>query len=183
MKKTCKFCSVEVVTYVEHEVNKAFGIVAVVIFVIFGFLSIIILPLVFFLTKNAVHRCSRCISTLGEKSCFGLPDDWNAPIWHFRFGKCSIVTARIYAIIVMVLFAVACCVYVYLRPSYDFHHNPLVHHNIESHRINTSWADYLQDCGGEQVIENFVHTKMVFNDKYENNIVNWSGYFTEFKTK
>lgn len=93
------------------------------------------------------------------------------------------MTARLYAIIVMALFAFSCCFYVYLRPSYDFHHNPLVHHNEESYRIKTSWADFLQDCGGEQVIENFVHTKMVFNDKYENNIVNWSGYFTEMKMK
>lgn len=48
-------------------------------------------------------------------------------------------------------------------------------------RIQTSWAEYLQDCGGEQVIENFVHTKMVFNDKYENNVISWSGFFAEVK--
>jgi len=183
MKKTCKFCNVEVVTYVEHEVNKAFGIIAIVIFVVFGLLSIIILPLVFFLTKNAVHRCSRCIQTLGEKSCFGLPDDFSAPIWHFRLGKCSIVTARIYAIIGLVLFAIGSGCYVYMRPSFDFHQNPLVHHNVESYKIRTTWPDFLQDCGGEQVIENFVHTKMVFNDKYENNIITWSGFFTEVKEK
>lgn len=70
-----------------------------------------------------------------------------------------------------------------MRPSYDFHQNPLVHHNMESHRIRTTWADFLQDCGGEQVIENFVHTKLVYNDKYENNIVSWSGYFAEVKEK
>lgn len=33
------------------------------------------------------------------------------------------------------------------------------------------------------MIENFVHTKMVFNDKYENNVVRWSGYFAEVKAK
>ena len=41
----------------------------------------------------------------------------------------------------------------------------------------------MQDCGGEQVIENFVHTKMVFNEKYENNVVRWQGFFAEVKTK
>jgi len=93
------------------------------------------------------------------------------------------VTARVYAIAVIALLVLTSCFYVYMRPKYDFHQNPLVHHNIESYRIETSWADFLQDCGGEQVIENFVHTKMVFNDKYENNIINWSGYFAEVKEK
>ena len=80
MKKTCQFCNVEVVTYVEHEVNKFFGIVCIISLVTVGLLSFIILPLVFFLTKNAVHRCSRCLQKMGEKSCFGLPDDFNAPV-------------------------------------------------------------------------------------------------------
>ena len=80
MKKTCQFCNVEVVTYVEHEVNKFFGIVCLFSLVVLGLLSFIILPLVFFLTKNAVHRCSRCLQKMGEKSCFGLPDDFNAPV-------------------------------------------------------------------------------------------------------
>jgi len=33
------------------------------------------------------------------------------------------------------------------------------------------------------VIENFVHTKMVFNEKYENNLIKWQGYFAEVKSK
>ena len=67
MKKACKFCSIEVVTYVEHEVNPFFGIGALVVFAIFGFLAFIILPVAFLLTKNAVHRCSRCLQKMGEK--------------------------------------------------------------------------------------------------------------------
>ena len=93
------------------------------------------------------------------------------------------MTDRIYAIIVLVLFAIGSGFYVYMRPSFNFHENPLVHHNVESVRIQTAWPEFLVDCGGEQVIENFVHTKMVFNDKYENNIINWSGYFAEVKEK
>jgi hypothetical protein len=41
----------------------------------------------------------------------------------------------------------------------------------------------LEDCGGEKVIDNSVHTKSVFNEKYENNVVNWSGYFAEVKVR
>ena len=43
--------------------------------------------------------------------------------------------------------------------------------------------DYLGDCGGEKVIDNSVHTKIIFNEKYENNVINWSGYFAEVKVR
>ena len=63
------------------------------------------------------------------------------------------------------------------------HDSPLQHHNLESKKIEASWSDYLEDCGGEKVIDNSVHTKLVFNEKYENNVVNWSGYFAEVKVR
>jgi hypothetical protein len=61
MKKTCKFCSVEIVTYVEKEVHPLFGLTAIGVVFIFGLLSIIILPFLFLVTQNVVHRCSRCL--------------------------------------------------------------------------------------------------------------------------
>jgi hypothetical protein len=69
-----------------------------------------------------------------------------------------------------------------MRP-YNLHENPLFHHNVESKRIDATWVDYLQDCGGDKIIDNYVHTKMVFNQKYENYKVEWTGYFAEVKTK
>jgi uncharacterized membrane protein YadS len=75
MKKKCSFCGVQVVTYVEHEVHPFFMLSAIAIVLIFGLLSVLIVPLVYLLTKNAVHRCSRCLQKLGEKQCFGIPSD------------------------------------------------------------------------------------------------------------
>jgi len=76
MRKTCQFCSIEVVTYVEHEVNPFFGLAALITMIVLGFLSFIILPIAYLLTMNAVHRCSRCLNRIGEKQCFGLPDNF-----------------------------------------------------------------------------------------------------------
>ena len=50
MRKPCKFCSVEIVTYIEKEVNPLFGLAAIFVVFIFGFLSFIILPIAFLLT-------------------------------------------------------------------------------------------------------------------------------------
>ncbi len=39
----------------------------------------------------------------------------------------------------------------------------------------------MKDCGGDVVVENNVHARNVFNKKYEQNIVTWTGYFAESK--
>jgi len=35
------------------------------------------------------------------------------------------------------------------------------------------------DCGGEVIVENYIHARSVFNKKYENNNVEWVGSFVE----
>lgn len=75
MKKTCQFCSVEVVTYVEQEANAWFGLAALIIVVVFGLMSLVILPVGYMLSLTAVHRCSRCLQRMGEKKNIGMPDD------------------------------------------------------------------------------------------------------------
>ena len=51
----------------------------------------------------------------------------------------------------------------------------------ESKEISTSWEKFLQDCGGEVIVENFVRAKSIFNRNYEQNIVTWTGYYAETK--
>ena len=75
-------------------------------------------------------------------------------MWHFKLGKCAIVTSRVYAIISLVLFAIFSGFYIYMRPSWDLNTNPLFHHNIESQTLDASWEEFLGDCGGTAVIEN-----------------------------
>jgi hypothetical protein len=61
VRRRCNYCNVEVVTYVEHEGHPLFLLIAILVMLIFGFLSLIILPIGYLATKNAVHRCSRCL--------------------------------------------------------------------------------------------------------------------------
>lgn len=136
-------------TYVEQEVNPYFGILSLITLIIFGFFSVVYLPLAFFLTKNAVHRCSRCLMKMGEKSCYGLPEDYSQPIWHFRLGKCSVIIARVWAILAAFALLSAGCFYIYMRPNIDLNRGPLYHHNEESFELQTSWPQFLEDCGGE----------------------------------
>jgi hypothetical protein len=77
IRKKCSYCNVEVVTYVEHEGHPLFLLIAMLVVIIFGFLSFIILPIGYLATKNAVHRCSRCLQKMGEKRCFGIPTNFS----------------------------------------------------------------------------------------------------------
>lgn len=52
----------------------------------------------------------------------------------------------------------------------------------DSKEVPYSWNEYLKDCGGEIIVENSVHARNIFNEKWESNIVNWKGYYAESKT-
>lgn len=51
----------------------------------------------------------------------------------------------------------------------------------ESKEIATTWDEFLKDCGGEVIVENYVHARSIFNKKYEANIVEWDGFYAETK--
>lgn len=57
-----------------------FPLSAIATMFVFGYLSLIICPFVYLITQNSIHRCSRCLQTLGVKKCFGLPDDPSQPV-------------------------------------------------------------------------------------------------------
>jgi len=102
MKKKCTYCNIEVVTYVEHETHPLFFLSSFLVFIVFGLLSAIIIPVLYLLTKNAVHRCSRCLQKLGEKQCFGIPTNLNDQVsfkdshscLSIRFGHSDSVNAQ-----------------------------------------------------------------------------------------
>lgn len=81
---------------------------------------------------------------------------------------------------VLVLFTILSIAYVYMRPSY-FVANQAFEAPKESFKIPETWEDFIRDCGGEVIVENNVHARNVFNHKYENNEINWRGYFVETK--
>jgi len=68
------------------------------------------MPISYVLMKNAVHRCSWCLSHLGTKTNFGIPD-FKSEILHFNLGKGVIVISRGVAFIV---FGAVIAVLIYL---------------------------------------------------------------------
>ncbi|CDW83654.1 UNKNOWN [Stylonychia lemnae] len=175
-----RHCNVDVVTYVELETNSSLLLISLLSILAFGLLSTFIIPVVYLVSQIATHRCSRCLQKMGQKSWVGLPNNFSDEIWQFRLGKCSIILARLYAIIALSLVLGFCLYYVYLRPSFFQPLTPY-HTPEQSIQISSSWNEFLIDCGGQVIVENFIHARSVFNQKYENNVIEWLGYFSEIK--
>ena len=73
VKHECQYCAMEVVTYVEHEINPIFYVSCILFLFLFGKYGFILMPIAYFLFKTAVHRCSRCLAHLSTNT-FGMPD-------------------------------------------------------------------------------------------------------------
>lgn len=137
MRKVCPYCSLEVVTYVEHELSHWFWFACVGFLILFGLYGFFLIPIAYVLMKNAVHRCSRCLSHLGTKTNFGLPD-FKSEILHFNLGKGVIVISWGIAFII---FGIVFCVLLYFA---WFSQEKIV---IISKVLSSPWEEYIADCG------------------------------------
>ncbi|TNV76792.1 hypothetical protein FGO68_gene5664 [Halteria grandinella] len=181
IKRLCPYCNQKVITFVEEEMHPLFFMMALFSLIIFGLLSFILLPLAFLLTKSAIHRCSRCLQRIGMRQCYGLPKSVEDDVWQFRFGKCAVVMARLYAIILLSIIAIACLAYAWKGPAL-MSSQPLNYDKpLPTHLINATWDEFLDDCGGKVIVENYIHARAVFNRKYENQLVIWTGLYAGVK--
>ena len=69
---------------------------------------------------------------------------------------------------VLGIFMVFSLYFVYMRPSMFTPMTPFEAPR-ESRVILSTWEEFLGDCGGEIIVENNVHARNLFNQKYENN--------------
>jgi hypothetical protein len=72
MKVKCPFCDAVSFSIVEYKTSLLGYLVAVLSILIFGFLSIILMPFLVSLTKSAVHRCAKCLNEVKSNSYFGF---------------------------------------------------------------------------------------------------------------
>ena len=87
---------------------------------------------------------------------------------------------KLYGIILIGLIAALSLLYVYYRPKFFEPISPY-HAPLKQLEISETWTDFQKDCGGEVIVENFIHARSIFNKKYENNVIEWTGYFVERK--
>lgn len=90
--------------------------------------------------------------------------------------------AKHYAMILLGVLLLSSFALVYHQPSFfisGFFIKAPYQAPVDSKFINATWVEFINDCGGEVIVENYIHARSVFNKKYENNIIEWTGHFTE----
>ncbi len=70
--------------------------------------------------------------------------------------------------LLLALIVVLSASYVYYRPYKVESISPF---NVPetSTLIQATWEDFIKDCGGEVIVENYVRARSLFNKRYENN--------------
>lgn len=129
-----------------------------------------LLPFVVPLSKAIVHRCSRCSLKLAVVHPFGLPN-LKDEVVTFKCGDCAVVLSRRYVLIAGSLVASMILAYWVLS----------IPAPVEVIYSNTSWTQYLKDCGGEVVLRNSVKATTAFSHLYEGKTVAWDGYLLKVK--
>lgn len=72
MKVKCPFCDAVSYSIVEYRTSFLGYLVAVFSILVFGFMSIILMPFLVSLTKVALHRCAKCLNEVKSNSYFGF---------------------------------------------------------------------------------------------------------------
>ena len=71
-KVKCPFCDAVSYSIVEYRTSFLGYLVAILAILIFGILSIILMPFLVSLTKSAIHRCAKCLNEVKSNSYFGF---------------------------------------------------------------------------------------------------------------
>lgn len=71
-KIKCPFCDSVSNSIVEYRPSVLGYLLTILAILVFGILSLMLLPLLVSVTKQAIHRCAKCLNEVKTNSYFGL---------------------------------------------------------------------------------------------------------------
>jgi hypothetical protein len=168
MKVKCPFCDAVSYSIVEYKTSLLGYLVAILSILVFGFLSIILMPFLVSLTKSAIHRCAKCLNEVKSNSFFGF-SSLEDKLLTFQAGKVGIILTRRYLLYIVMTLTCGLAIYVFLLTE--------TQHNHEIRPISgLSWASYRKDCGFNSFLSNPHQAVAKFDRFYQNQGVSWDGY-------
>ena len=107
---------------VSYETNLLGYLIAVFAILIFGIMSMLIMPFLVGLTKQAQHKCGKCLNDVKQASLFGL-NSLEDKVIAKQFGNFGVIlTRRHLAYMAMVMFA-ALSIYTFIVVEENAHAN------------------------------------------------------------
>ena len=134
---------------------------------IFGFLSLILMPFLVSLTKTAIHRCAKCLNQVQDNSYFGF-SSLDDKLFHFEIGSFGVIMTRRTILYILMVLIGCLSMYVFILVEDAQHHQLAI--------SGVTWSQYLRDCGYEAYHKNTREAKVSFNSKYFRKGVSWDGY-------
>lgn len=171
VKVNCPHCGLNIITFIEHESSWVTYAVSMGLLFLLNWAALCVVPVVYPLFKDVVHHCPRCLSVLATRSRVSLPsirDD----VMSFRFGTCVIVLARKYVLVLLCLFVVIGGVHS-VRSSGVSH--SVIDEVVRSTPLDSTWQDFLKDCGFKSYLGNPIHVTVAFNENFKNKTMSWHG--------
>ena len=136
---------------------------------VFGFLSLVLMPFLVSLTKTAIHRCAKCLNQVQDSSYFGL-SSLEDRLFTWQVGTFGIILTRRTILYFVMVITGALSIYVFILVE------DAALHNFNSSGL--TWPSYLQTCGYDQFVKNPGKSKRDFAAKYFRKGVTWEGWVT-----
>eukprot|EP00347_Sterkiella_histriomuscorum_P023465 403334541 len=158
----CQYCEYKGPSIIEERNSTFAFLLAIIIIILMGWFGVLLTPFCFGIMRQQIHRCSKCLNAVKEKSLFSSLED--------NIGKFGIIIKR-RTLAKTLLFLVMSFVAFYL-----FKFNFLNHDRIfNNYKVDTtiSWNSFLTDCGKQLPIE---QAREHFFRRYKSKHVQWYGY-------
>jgi len=131
------------------------------------------MPFIVGLTKQAVHKCAKCLNDVKQSSLFGL-NSLEDKVITAKLGNFGIILTRRYLLYIIFVIAAILSIYTFILIE-----NDLDHHHISS----KTWDDYRQDCGYQVFVKDPRKAFRNFEMKYYGEKVSWEGYVIRVDVK
>ena len=152
---------------VEYQPSLLGYLMTMISMLVFGFLSLILMPFLVSLTKTAIHRCAKCLNEVQDNSYFGF-SSLEDKLFTYEFGSVGIILTRRTILYAVMLLTGCLTIYVFILVE-DANHGHFISSGI-------SWEKYLATCGYEAFQKDPKMAKRNFNTKFFRRGVTWDGY-------
>ena len=135
---------------------------------LFGFLSLLLLPFLVSLSKTALHRCAKCLNEVKSNSYFGFAS-MEDKLVSLQLGKFGIILTRKQLMYFALVLSMMIGIYMFVLVEERHNHEAVP---ISDH----TWPEYRQKCGFDAYAKNPREAMMNFDRYYFNKGVSWRGY-------
>ena len=92
-KIKCPFCDAVSLSIVEYRPSFIGYLLTILAMLLFGILSLVLLPVLVSLTKSAIHRCAKCLNEVKTNSYFGF-SSMEDKLVTLQIGKLGVILTR-----------------------------------------------------------------------------------------